>query len=479
MTRRTNEELWKDRQAPNRKGDGTIFEVLRNGQKTFRAVRVITLRTGEKPIQISGTGRTPDEAIERRESNVVKRLAAAGGASQAAAYLKKANITPVANDISLDSPFCDLLFDWLKWKKRQTLPSKRITPAVYKQYETHVRLHLADSKLGLTPIGALNRNTFDEYFFETLLENTKPIVRNDKVIYVPHLSVSNRRAQQAIVNQALNYAVAQLRILDINPASGMERIPKDDYRVSDENLEKKRKIAYKLPMLLDGHPQEARWMIALALGLRQSEVLGLDWEESFAYLEDNRPDRPARVIVKQQLVRDPETGELSIEQRTKSKTSTRIIPIDPRLVEIILAHKRRQQELKKLPTWNPPRWARNLVFTEKDGRPTSHQRDHKRWRALLKSFRVELGGDEVRMHALRHFAASIMITSGATAEEAKLMLGHSSTVVTKAVYLHLGAQNLVDPTTALTSALFRDRDKARRGEPVAAYDDDEYYERNN
>jgi integrase len=479
MARRTNEELWKDRQAPNRKGEGTIFEVIRNGQKTFRAVRVTTLRAGEKPMQISGTGRTPDEAVERREQNVVKRLASMGGASQAAAYMKKANITPVANDISLDSPFCDLLFDWLKWKKRQTLPSKRITPAVYKQYETHVRLHLAPSKLGMTQIGALNRNVFDEYFFETLIENTKPIVRNDKVIYVPYLSVSNRRAQQAIVNQALNYAVSTLRILDINPASGMERIPKDDYRISDENLEKKRKLAYKLAMLLDGHPQEARWMVSLLLGLRQSEALGLDWQESFMYLDDNIEGRPARVIVKQQLVRDPDTGELSIEERTKSKTSTRVIPLDPRLVEILRAHRKRQQELKKLPGWNAPKWARNLVFTEKDGRPTSHQRDHKRWRALLKSFSEELGGDEVRLHAVRHFAASIMITSGATAEEAKLMLGHSSTVVTKAVYLHMGAQNLVEPTEALTSAVFRDRDKARRGEPVAPYDDDEYYERNN
>jgi hypothetical protein len=71
-----------------------------------------------------------------------------------------------------------------------------------------------------------------------------------------------------------------------------------------------------------------------------------------------------------------------------------------------------------------------------------------------------------------------MITSGATAEEAKLMLGHSSTVVTTAVYLHMGAQNLVEPTAALTSAIFRDRDKARQGLEVAPYDDDEYYERN-
>lgn len=477
MSRRTNEELWKARKAPNRKGEGTVFEVVRNGQTTYRAVRVISVRKGDKPVQISGTGRTEDEAIERREQNVLKRLSEIAGTTTAAQIMRKAEISPSIGGLSPESPFSDLLYEWLKWKKRQSLPSKAITPAVYKQYETHVRKHLAPSELGVTAIGRLNRLTFEKYFFETLIEQTKPVVRDDKVIFVPYLSVSNRRAQQAIVNQALNYAVSQLRILDVNPASGMERIPKDDYRLNNENLEKKRKMAYKLAMLLDGHPQEARWLTSLLLGLRQSEVLGLDWQESFMYLEDNRPDRPARVIVKQQLVRDPDTGELNIVSRTKSKTSTRVIPLDPRFVEILLAHKARQRELRKKVPQTGPTWAKNLVFGEPDGRPTSHQRDHKRWRALLKSFSEQLGGDEVRLHALRHFAASIMITSGATAEEAKLMLGHSSTVVTTAVYLHMGAQNLVEPTAALTTAMFRDRDKARQGLAVAPYDDDEYYER--
>lgn len=475
MGRRTNEQLWKDRQAPANKGEGTVFKVVRNNVVTFRAVRVVQVPNAKKPIQISGTGRSPEEAIERREANVYKRLAPLAGSAVVAKVLKKADITPNAHGLTLDSPFSDLLWDWLKWKKRQTMPSKAITPAVQKQYETHIRLHLGPSQLGATPIGALTRSLFETYFFETLPEIKKEVVRNDKAVLVPFLSVSNRRAQQAIVNQALNYAASNLRLLDVNPASGMERIPKEDYRLNNENLEKKRKMAYKLPMLLDGHPQEARWMISLMLGLRQSEVLGLDWKESFHYLEDHRKDRPARVVIKQQLVRDPETGELSIQQRTKSKTSTRVIPLDPRLVEILLTHKRRQDEWIKKGKWNPEPWAKNLVFCEPDGRPTSHQRDHKRWRALLKSFRDELGGDEVRLHALRHFAASIMITSGATAEEAKLMLGHSSTVVTTAVYLHMGAQNLIEPTRNLTDALFRDRDKARRGEPVAPYDDSEYY----
>lgn len=480
MGRRTNEELWKSKKAPRQKGEGTVFEVVRDGRTTYRAVRKVVLRDGEKPVQISGTGSTEAEAIERREARIIARLNQEGSTSRKAVFLKTTNVENQSNGLTAESPFADLLYDWLKWKRRQNLPSKMITKAVWKQYETHARLHLAPSELGATPIGNITRSTLNKYFFETLLERRKWIVVDDKMTEVPHLGVSNRRAQQGMVNQALQYAVSELRILDINPAASMERIPKDDYRLANENLERKRKFAYRLPALLDGHEQEARWLVALLLGLRQSEVLGLDWEASFLYLGDGRPDKQPRVIVKQQLVRDPFTGELSIEARTKSKHSTRIIPIDPELEKILVKHrenqrKRRKAYIRKPDEPLPPRWARNLVFTHDSGMPISHQTDHKRWRALLREFREELGGDEVRLHALRHFAASILISSGAgTVEEAKQMLGHSSTVITTAVYLHTDVDQLVEPTRALTHALFRDRDAQRKGEELPPYDDEEY-----
>ena len=475
--RRTSAELWASKQAPRKRGEGTVFEVVRDGKTTYRAVRVITLAPDTKPVQISGTGQTAADAIARREENVLKRLAKLGGSARAREIVKRNDIKPLTG-LTQDSMMADLLWEWLKWKRRQTMPSKSINPQVAKSYETHIRLHLSVSEVGQTAIGEISKQMLERYFFETLPEHKKQVVRDGKTVLVPHLSVSNRRTQQSIINMALAHAVHNLRILETNPASGMERIPKGDYRLNNEALEKKRKMAYKLAMLLDGHVQEARWLVSLLTGIRQSEALGLDWEKSFLYLEDNRPDRPAIMVIKQQLFRDPDDRSLSIVERTKSRSSTRVIPLDPRLVEILLAHKKRQAEIKKQPQWNPEQWAKNLVFCEKDGRPTSHQRDHKRWRALLREFSEQLGGDEIRLHGLRHLAASIAITSGSSPEQLRLLLGHGSTAVAAVTYIHLGAQNLVEPTTALTSAIFRDRDKHRAGEEVSPYDDDDYYERN-
>jgi len=291
------------------------------------------------------------------------------------------------------------------------------------------------------------------------------------------------------VNMALNYAVYPLGLIENNPAFGMERMPKEDRTTANSELEDKRKIAYKLAMILDGRHDEARWLLQLLTGARQSEILGATWSSSFKYLtEVNNPAKPPRFIIQQQLVRDPYGEGLKIVKRTKSKSSTRVVPLDPRLVEVLLRYKARQMELieeyKNHPDpkkrWNPPEGMEDLVFCEMPtGRPTSHQRDHKRWKALLAKFSDQLEGDVITMHALRHLAASLMATTpGVSLEQIRQVLGHGSAAVTSAIYLHISAQNLVAPMTNFTSAVFRDRERNRQGLTVQPYNDQEFFEAN-
>ena len=478
MGRRSNEEL-KAAGAPLRKrGEGTVFEVP--GRKGyFRAVR--TIEYEGKPVQVSGSGTTEEQAILRREKNVIKKL----GATQAGLGQKKTLQAAVfmVKKLTPASTLEELMVDWLEWRKYQTLPSKKISGAVRKQYETHIRLHLGPSELGQTRLKDLTRNDIDTYFFRELPRNTKMIIRDGAEVEVPALSVSNQRAQQSIVNMALNYAVHPLGLLQTSPAVGMERIQKSDSLTANTGLEKKRKMAYKLAELLEGRQDEARWMFQLLTGARQSEILGATWSESFLYLFD-APERgkPPRFIIQQQLVRDPDARELKKVKRTKSRSSTRVVPLDPRLVEILWHHKKRQDEMKAWAIankkWDPLPGMEDLVFCEMpSGRPTSHQRDHKRWKAVLHEFAPYMEGDTITMHGLRHLCASILATTpGVSLEQIRSVLGHGSTAVTSAVYLHIGAQNLVDPITSYTSAIFRDRDLRAQGKEVPAYSDEEFYE---
>jgi integrase len=396
MGRRSNEELKAAGAAPRKRGEGTVFEVPgRPGY--FRAVRTIELRG--KPVQVSGSGTTQEQAIHRREKNVIKKLGATPQAAfaqpevlqKAVAYTKK-----LSSSITLS----ELMTDWLEWRKYQTLPSKKISGAVRKQYETHIRLHLGPSDLGGMPINTITRNDIEHYFFRELPRNTKVIIRDGKEEEVPYLSVSNQRAQQSIVSMALNYAVHPMGLLQTNPAIGMERIQKADSLTANTGLEKKRKMAYKLAELLEGRNDEARWMLQLLTGARQSEILGATWSESFLYLFDEpEPGKPPRFIIQQQLVRDPDAKVLKKVKRTKSRSSTRVVPLDPRLVQILWNHKEKQEGIKAQAiaegTWKPLDDMGDLVFCEPTGKPTSHQRDHKRWKALLKDFAPHMEGDTI------------------------------------------------------------------------------------
>jgi integrase len=475
MGRRSNEELKAAGASLRKRGEGTVFEVPgRPGY--FRAVRTIDYKG--KPVQVSGSGSSEDQAIQRREKNVIKKLAGTQSVYAQAKVLQQAVAT--TKKLTTHSTLYELMVDWLEWRKYQTIPSKKISGAVRKQYETHIRLHLGPSELGRMNLNEINRNDIETYFFRELPRNTKKIIRDGVEVDVPALSVSNQRAQQSIVNMALNYAVHPLGLIATNPATGMERIQKVDSITSNSGLEKKRKMAYKLAELLEGRPDEARWMLSLLTGARQSEVLGATYSESFMYLFDEpEPGKPPRFVIQQQLVRDPDAKEFKKVKRTKSKSSTRVVPLDPRMVEILHKHKRRQDEAKAWAIangiWDPLPGMEDLVFCEPTGRPTSHQRDHKRWKALLAQFAPYMDGDTINLHGLRHLCASILATTpGVSLEQIKQILGHSSSV-TSTVYLHIGAQNLVKPVESYTSAIFRDRDLRAQGKNVSAYNDEEFY----
>lgn len=494
MARRSNAELEASNKPLRKRGEGTVFEVTgRPGY--YRAVRTIEINGKRKAV--SGSGDSEAQAIQRREKNIIKEYGKSQSAyGQRESYKKAVELTTkMTPNVTLE----ELMVDWLEWRKYQTLPSKRISGAVRKQYETHIRLHLGPSTLGQMCINEITRNDIESYFFRELPRNTKWIVRDGKDTEVPYLSVSNQRAQQSIVNMALNYAVHPLGLLQNNPATDMERIQKSNDVTTNTGLEKKRKMAYKLAELLMGRQDEARWMLQLLTGARQSEILGATWSESFMYLfDDAEPGKPPRFIIQQQLVRDPDARELKKVKRTKSRSSTRVVPLDPRLVEILLDHKHRQEqihayrkemqeaenkrnlkpsEVRKV-YWSPVKDMGDLVFCEPNGRPTTHQRDHKRWKRLLEEFAPMMEGDTISMHGLRHLCASILATTpGVSLEQIRSILGHGSTAVTSAVYLHIGAQNLVAPMASYTTAIFRDRDLVAQGKQPPAYSDEEFYDK--
>jgi integrase len=190
-----------------------------------------------------------------------------------------------------------------------------------------------------------------------------------------------------------------------------------------------------------GRRLEARWVIALALGLRQGEVLGLYWE-------DVDLDR-ATLRIRAQLQRDPDSGEL-IRADTKTARSRRTLPIPVSVLAALTEHRERQRsEQAAADSWADPRW----VFATRLGTPIHPRNDYRSFREIIRRTGLRV----VRVHDLRHTAASILLAEGVPARVVMEILGHSQISVTLNTYAHVAPDIARDAAQRVEGALWGDR----------------------
>lgn len=184
----------------------------------------------------------------------------------------------------------------------------------------------------------------------------------------------------------------------------------------------------------------ARWVIALALGLRQGEVLGLKWEH--VDLDSAVPTLTVRwALARLKWRHDDACGKraASCPQRyggglvlteVKSRKSRRTLPLSPGLVRLLKSHRQEQRKARLAAGrfWKDS----GLVFTNPHGAPLDPRRDWGEWKDLLKAADVR----DARLHDARHSAATTMRAMGMDLREVMEWLGHSQISVTS-IYTHI------------------------------------------
>ena len=445
MVRKTNEELWAERRAPKKRGEGSVFQIAdpNNPAKTkWRATRTLYMSTDGHAVQVSGTGSSEEEAIRRREENWTKRKIQLG--ELPASALRS---TPSELKITLT----DWLDEWLRWKSIQTSNEHRISESVVAQYESSIRLHIRP-ELGTKPIRLITKRQIEDLLFTTLPAKKKTYkdefgetVESSE----PLLGLSKLRTIQGILNMAFRRAFDERMILE-NPTLGVPKIDKPKGVAAEENLESKLWYPQRLAEYLVGHDDEARWLLLISCGLRPSEKLGATWS-SFSHL---RGRGTPTFEVKQQLAIHPKSGEIYINPQTKTQAGRRIIPLDKRMVKVLLNYKAKQDEWKKSPDWKPAKGLEDLVFTTSKGLPIRHQTDTKQWRKLLEDFGLEF----VRQHAMRHLCISNLVKLEQPIEIIRAIAGHESESITRATYTHLSPSSKAGPIKAYADYLFANRD---------------------
>lgn len=212
---------------------------------------------------------------------------------------------------------------------------------------------------------------------------------------------------------ARSLKVAQNRGKVVKNVATMVDDPPQPRKVEIATLDKKQ--ALRLLATVDGRRNAARWKVALALGLRQGEALGLTWENV---------DLDAGTLrVRQSLSRVK--GKGLVIGTVKSTAGERTIKLPAPLLRELKAHRTAQQR-EKLAARD---WYADddLVFAHEDGRPIDPKIDWREWKALLKEAELP----DVRVHAARHTAATMLLAMGVSTRVAMEILGHSRITVTQ------------------------------------------------
>jgi integrase len=186
-----------------------------------------------------------------------------------------------------------------------------------------------------------------------------------------------------------------------------------------------------------GERFEALFSVALSLGLRPGEALGLQWPDI---------DLDAgRLTVNRALQRVPGRGLVLVEPKTKKSRAT--LPLAPSLVENLRRHRQAQLEARLLmgSSWRPS----DHVFTNMYGGPLELGVVHKGFRRVL----AKAGLERIRPYDLRHSCGSLLLAQGVPLRVVMEILRHSTITLTANTYAHVMDQALVDAADKMEAVL--------------------------
>jgi integrase len=280
------------------------------------------------------------------------------------------------------------------WLNEVAKPSVRHW--TYKGYEVHVRLHLKPT------LGRLALDRLEPAHIQRLL--------NEKV--KSGLSPKSVRYIRGTLRTALNHAV-RWGYISRNPAAVIDGPRVEPYEAKAFSVEESRKFLDAIK----GDRMEALYSVALTMGLRQGEALGLRWQDIDLQL--------GTLQIAKQLQRID--GEFQLVE-PKTKRSRRILALPAVAIRQLRDHSDRQQAERRLGgvKWND--WG--LVFTTTAGKPVDGTVVSHQFHRILD----RAGLPQRRFHDLRHSCATLLEAQKVSARVAMEILGHSQISVTMNMY---------------------------------------------
>jgi integrase len=308
-----------------------------------------------------------------------------------AAKKKRDEGLPIINDRQTVAEFLN------RWLKDHVTPSTR--RSTVRGYESKIRVHIVP-EIGKVQLSRLTPQRLQSFFNERLHSGLSPRT-------VHHL----RAILRAALSDAWKWGLVARNVADlVDPP----RVPHEEVKVlsSDE--------ARQLLAVVQGNRLEALYSVALALGLRQGEALGLQWEDI--------DFDTGTLRVRRSLERIGGAFEF-VEPKTARSHRTLALP---KVAATALREHRSRQLSERLAAG--PMWEEHgLVFTRANGRPLYGSNVTRDLQLMLE----RAGLRRMRFHDMRHACASLLIAQGVHPRIVMETLGHSQIGITMNLYGHV------------------------------------------
>lgn len=176
----------------------------------------------------------------------------------------------------------------------------------------------------------------------------------------------------------------------------------------------------------EGYALHAYVVLSILIGARTEELRALTW----AHVDlEGQPEMYGMPLIPPSIM---VWRSVRVDGDTKTVKSRRTLAMPLRCVEVLQAHRERQEELRKKAG---DAWQNNdLVFCTRTGRPLSPDNVKRDVRPIFK--KAGLVPEDWTPREFRHTFVSLLSASGVPLENISRLVGHNGTAVTELVYRH-------------------------------------------
>lgn len=359
-------------------GEGSVYQ-RRDGR--WEGILVTGWDANGKPIRKHVYGRTQKEAAGKL--NKLKRV------QEDAGFLPKGK--------------APTLGQWVHYYLDVVAPARELKATTFEDYRKYLHRWVLTDRAARIKLDQLQPEDI-EGIYARMRETVAPST-------VHHM--------HRILRAVLNAAVKRGR-LAVSPVSRIDAPKVEEKEPTVLTTEQAKRIV----RVVESRPDAARWLVAVTLGLRQGEVLGLGWDDVDLDAGSLMVRRALHRVPWQHGCTTPcgkradhcpaKHGGGRFYGPPKTSAGSRSLTLPGPVLDALKAHRAAHEGVlvqmgeKHQPYTDPNGTAVDLVFCQRNGRPLPEHRDWQTWKDIL----AEAGAPDVRLHDARHLAATTMLLMG-------------------------------------------------------------------